>query len=127
MLVDGAELVAPTLVNKANSGVWSPPPGVQLGFPHIDNQPVGLGLGDHYSENGGQRVYVGSVNGKIVRKGMEAGRGVPGQGGFQDSEQRIYVEGKERGAKWAALSEPTELQVRGKTVTVYPGGVRGCA
>ena len=69
-------------------------------------------------------MYVGSVNGKIVRKGMEAGRGVHGQGGFQNSEQRIYVEGKERGAKWAALSEPTELQVRGKTVTVHPGGVQ---
>ena len=69
-------------------------------------------------------MYIGSVDGKIVRKGMEAGCGIPSQGGFQDPEQGIYVEGKERGTERATLSEPTELQVRGKSVTVYHGGVQ---
>ena len=66
-------------------------------------------------------MYIGCVNGKIVRKGMEAGSGVPSQGGFQDPEQGIYVEGKERGTERATLSEPTELQMRGKPVS------SGCA
>ena len=69
-------------------------------------------------------MYIGCVNGKIVRKGMETGCGIPSQGSFQSSEQRIYVEGKERGTERATLSEPTELQLRGKSMTVHPGGVQ---
>ena len=64
------------------------------------------------------------MDGKIVCKGMEAGSGVPSQGGFQDSEQGVYVEGKERGTERATLPEPTELQMRGKPVAVHPGGVQ---
>ena len=69
-------------------------------------------------------MYIGCVNGKIVRKGMEAGCGIPSQGSFQNPEQRIYVEGKERGTERATLSEPTELQMRGKPVAVHRGGVQ---
>ena len=67
---------------------------------------------------------IGCVDGKIVSKGMETGCGIPSQGSFQNSEQRIYVEGKERGTERATLSEPTELQMGGESVTVNPGGVQ---